>query len=110
MDMSFEPRVNAGRAERFALPVPVKFRARGESEWHSGIAKNISGSGALIVGDEQLPVGAELEVWLLMREYRGDVANVVCPSVVVRCEPQPEQKAAFSAAMKFRKFEFRPNS
>lgn len=109
MDMYL--REQTARSARFELPVPVKFRAVGESAWHSGVVKNISGSGALIVGADQVAVGAELEVWLLMREVRSDIANVVCPSIVVRCEQQPEQQdAGFSAAMKFRKFEFRPNS
>jgi hypothetical protein len=110
MNMPHEAQLRIERSERFDLPLPVRFRARGESAWHDGVVKNISGSGALIVGSDEVPIGAELEVWLLMREYRSDVANVVCPSVVVRCDQQPDEETAFTSAMKFRKFEFRPDS
>ena len=109
MDMYLQ-REHTERSARFELAVPVKFRTRGETAWHDAVVKNISGSGALIVGTDQVPIGAEVEVWLLMREVRSDIANVVCPSIVVRCEQEPEEKAAYGAAMKFRKFEFRPDS
>ena len=97
------------RPERFDLPVPVKFRERGQTEWHFGVVKNISASGALIEGGDRVAVGAEIEVWLLMRAYRGDLANVVCPSVVVRCEAKDEAEPLFGSAMKFRSYKFCPS-
>lgn len=93
------------------MPVPVKFRERGQAEWHFGVVKNISASGALIEGGNRVAVGAEIEVWLMMRAYRGDLANVVCPSVVVRCEAndRDEEQPRFGSAMKFRSYRFCPS-
>ena len=105
--MSREISDQISRLNRFDLPVPVKFRASGEQEWHAALARNISASGALVIGEDRMPVGVEVEVWLLMHTCRPRVADVVCPSVVVRCEKRGVAEERFGIAMKFQKYEFR---
>jgi hypothetical protein len=39
------------RPRRFALHLPVKYRADGERRWHDGLTVNLSAGGAVIVGD-----------------------------------------------------------
>lgn len=96
------------RLKRFNLPVPVKFRALGEQEWHSATAENVSASGALISGGDRLAVGAEVELWLLMRSCNSSAADIVCPSVVVRCEKPDKTEEQVGLGIKFRRFKFRP--
>jgi hypothetical protein len=40
------------RPARFALRLDAWYRAAGESEWHHGVTRSLSTSGALIEGDE----------------------------------------------------------
>lgn len=105
--MSCDNSDRISRLKRFDLPVPVKFRASGEQEWHAALARNVSASGALVIGENRMPVGAEVEVWLLMHTGRDRVADVVCPSVVVRCEKRDAAEERFGIAMKFQTYEFR---
>lgn len=96
------------RFKRYDLNVPVKFRAPGEQHWHPAALRNVSGSGALVIGDDHLAVGAEVELWMLMRASRKGACDIVCPSVVVRCDNADQGQAPVGIAMKFRKYKFRP--
>src|SRR5687768_7311556 len=44
-------RQRSGRAQRFALALPIVFRRLGDAEWHTGTTENLSDSGAVICTD-----------------------------------------------------------
>lgn len=94
------------RAQRFDMAVPTKLRTSADHDWCSAVAQNVSGTGALLIDSRKLPVGAELEVWLQMHELRSSSADIVCPSVVIRCEKcQPDQ---FRVGVKFKSYRIQP--
>lgn len=55
-----------GRAVRFALHLPVRYRMAGESEWHAGTTENISRSGAAIRGENPIAPARAVEVAILL--------------------------------------------
>lgn len=57
------------RAERFFLPLPLRYRTSGASNWLTGQTHNISGSGILFGADHELPVGTEIEMHLAMEAF-----------------------------------------
>jgi hypothetical protein len=71
---------------RFAIEVPLRYRAAGAPEWHAGRSSNISRSGVLFRGDEVLV--PEMLVELILRlplMLLGEPgAEVVCSGQVVR--------------------------
>ena|ERR1051326_5246364 len=97
------------RAQRFDVVVPTKLCSKADREWRPVLAKNVSGSGALLIESQELPIGAELQVWLEMHELRSSIADIVCPSVVVRCEEQ-EAEGFFRIGVKFKGYQFRRQS
>jgi hypothetical protein len=94
------------RAQRFDVAVPTKLCSKGDGEWRPVLAENVSGSGALLLESQELPVGAELDVWLQMHELRPFIADIVCPSIVVRCEER-QPAGLFRVGVKFKGYEFR---
>jgi hypothetical protein len=51
-----------GRAQRFTLRLPVRYRMAGETRWHSAVTENISDSGAAILTDESIAPATPLTV------------------------------------------------
>ncbi len=94
------------RAQRFDMVVPAKLRAKADREWCSVLTENVSGSGALLIDSHELAVGAELELWLQMHEVRPSIADIVCPSIVVRCEER--QRNEFRVGVKFKSYRIQP--
>jgi PilZ domain-containing protein len=74
------------RAVRFAIEVPVRFRALGQLEWLSGQSVNISRSGVLFRADQILLPETHVELILpLPVKLLGESgAQVVCSGDVVR--------------------------
>ena len=74
------------RAVRFAIEVPIRYRAVGEPGWHSGQSANISRSGVLFRSDDAVwpktPVELILRLPLMLLGESG--AEVVCSGEVVR--------------------------
>lgn len=88
------------------MTVPAKFRTKAKRGWSSALTKNVSSSGALLIDAHEMPIGAELEIWLRMHELRSSIADIVCPSVVVRCEEG--QRDEFRVGVKFKSYRIRP--
>jgi hypothetical protein len=97
------------RAQRFDVAVPTKLCSRADRDWRPVLAKNVSSSGALLIESRELPVGAELEVCLQMHELRSSTADIVCPSIVVRCEER-RPEGFFRVGVKFKSYQFRRQS
>ncbi len=76
------------RARRIKLDIPLRYRVNKTSNWHEGIIENISQSGVLFSGPQQLPVNALIEmVFEMPEEISGQKnSNVVCQGRVMRAK------------------------
>ena len=75
-----------GRAQRFQLHLPLRYRRLGETAWHEGKTENISRSGMLFQAEEALQPSSMLEINLVLpQEIAGlSETEVVCRGEVVR--------------------------
>jgi len=76
------------RALRFALRVPVCFRAKGQNEWRQGRTENMSRSGVLFTSDETLRTQEDVEMVFVLPVAAEDESTVViaCEGRVVRAD------------------------
>ena len=76
------------RARRLKLDIPLRYRVNKTSSWFEGIIANISQSGVLFMGPQQLPVNALIEmVFEMPEEISGQKnSNVVCQGRVMRAK------------------------
>src|SRR5579864_6586792 len=74
------------RARRLKLDIPVRYRVKNLSSWFEGTIDNISQSGVLLYGPEELPENALLEmVFEMPEEISGQKnSNVLCQGRVIR--------------------------
>ena len=91
------------RATRYALPIPVFYRASGEATWAEGRTENISESGLLVRGDREVPPNAAVELLLTIpSNLRAPfVGTTVCEARIVRTVPADplENRCIFAAAI-----------
>jgi hypothetical protein len=82
------------RARRLKLDIPLRYRVNKTSNWYEGIIENISQSGVLFNGPQQLPVNALIEmVFEMPEEISGQKnSNVVCQGRVMRFKDAPKSK------------------
>jgi hypothetical protein len=80
------------RARRLKLDIPLRFRVNRTSTWFEGIIENISQSGVLFHGPQQLPLNALIEmVFEMPEEISGQKnSNVVCQGRVMRVKDEIE--------------------
>lgn len=74
------------RAQRFVLQLPIRFREKGETDWHEGVTLNISESGVLFQAAFRLRSRAAIEMALtLPNAISGEApAQILCQGLVVR--------------------------
>lgn len=74
------------RARRLKLDLPLRYRVNKTSTWYEGTIENISQSGVLFHGPQELPVNALVEmVFEMPEEISGQKnSNVVCQGRVMR--------------------------
>lgn len=82
------------RARRLKLDLPLRYRVNKTSTWYEGIIENISQSGVLFTGPQQLPVNALIEMVFEMPEEISGQKNssVVCQGRVMRFKETAETK------------------
>ena len=82
------------RARRLRLDLPLRYRVNKTSAWYEGIIENLSQSGVLFNGPQQLPVNALIEmVFEMPEEISGQKnSNVVCQGRVMRTNESKEAK------------------
>src|SRR5882762_10794407 len=80
------------RARRLRSQLPVRYRGKNLSTWYEGIIANISQSGVLFHGPQQLPINALIEmVFEMPEEISGQKnSNVVCQGRVMRAKDMKE--------------------
>jgi len=86
------------RARRLKLDVPLRYRVNKTSAWYEGTIDNLSQSGVLFHGPQQLPVNALIEmVFEMPEEISGQKnSNVVCQGRVMRTNEAKETEDGFS--------------
>jgi hypothetical protein len=90
------------RARRLKLDIPLRYRVNKTSTWHEGIIENISQSGVLFNGPQQLPMNALIEmVFEMPEEISGQRnSNVVCQGRVMRFKDAPKSEGRKSDVAK----------
>lgn len=80
------------RARRLKLDIPLRYRVNKTSVWYEGTIENISQTGVLFQGPQQLPVNALIEmVFEMPEEISGQKnSNVVCQGRVMRAKEMKE--------------------
>lgn len=84
------------RARRLKLNTPLRYRVNRSSTWFEGMIQNLSQSGVLFHGPQQLPVNALIEmVFEMPEEISGQKnSNVVCQGRVMRAKTASENDGA----------------
>ena len=78
------------RARRLKLDVALRYRVNSTSTWYEGQVENLSQTGVLFQGPQELPVNALIEmVFEMPEEISGQKnRNVLCQGRVIRCTDQ----------------------
>ncbi len=74
------------RARRLKVTLPVRYRGKNLSTWYEGTVENISQSGLMFVGPQELPQNALIEmIFEMPEEISGQRnSNVLCQGRVIR--------------------------
>ena len=74
------------RARRLRSKLPVRYRGKNLSTWYEGLIQNISQSGVLFEGPQQLPANALVElIFEMPEEISGQKnSNVLCQGRLIR--------------------------
>jgi PilZ domain len=74
------------RARRLTLQTPVRYRPKGLGTWHEGTVENLSQSGVLLYGPQQLPDNTLVEMVFEMPEEISGQKNstVLCQGRIIR--------------------------
>ena len=74
------------RARRLRLNLPIRYRGKNLSTWYDGMIQNISQSGVLFHGPQQLPANALVEMIFEMPEEISGQKNrsVLCQGRLIR--------------------------
>lgn len=74
------------RARRLTLQTPVRYRPKGLGTWHEGTVENLSQSGVLLQGPQQLPDNTLVEMVFEMPEEISGQKNstVLCQGRIIR--------------------------
>ena len=87
------------RARRLKLDLPVRYRVNNTSTWFEGTIDNLSQTGLLFHGPQQLPVNALIEmVFEMPEEISGQKnRNVLCQGRVIRSKDMQDKDQAEKA-------------
>jgi hypothetical protein len=88
------------RARRLSLHAPLRYRAKGLGTWHEGTVENLSQSGVLLIGPQQLPENTLVEMVFEMPEEISGQKNssVLCQGRVIRRKEMPGSETIGLAA------------
>jgi PilZ domain len=97
------------RARRLKLSLPVRYRGKNLSTWYEGTIQNISQSGVMFYGPQQLPANALLEMIFEMPEEISGQKNssVLCQGRLIRVKDAVENvEDAFGLAASILDYKF----
>jgi len=74
------------RARRLKVELPIRYRGKSLSTWYEGSVENISQSGLMFYGPQELPANALIEmIFEMPEEISGQSnSNVLCQGRVIR--------------------------
>jgi hypothetical protein len=74
------------RARRLRSNLPVRYRGKNLNTWYEGVIQNISQSGVMFHGPQQLPANALVElIFEMPEEISGQKnSNVLCQGRLIR--------------------------
>src|SRR5258707_11883819 len=83
------------RARRLRSQLPVRYRGKNLSTWYEGLIQNISQSGVLFEGSQQLPANALVElIFEMPEEISGQKnRNVLCQGRLIRIKEATDKNA-----------------
>jgi hypothetical protein len=83
------------RARRLRSNLPVRYRGKSLSTWYEGLIQNISQSGVLFQGPQQLPANALVElIFEMPEEISGQKnSNALCQGRLIRVKDAVENTA-----------------
>ncbi len=83
------------RARRLTLQTPIRYRPKGLGTWHDGTVENLSQSGVLLFGPQQLPENTLVE----MEEISGQKNSaVLCQGRIIRRKEVSDSESVGLAA------------
>jgi hypothetical protein len=100
------------RARRLKLNLPIRYRGKNLSTWYEGSIQNISQSGVMFYGPQQLPANALLEMIFEMPEEISGQKNssVLCQGRLIRVKDAVENvEDAFGLAASILDYKFLHN-
>ena len=88
------------RARRLSPHAPLRYRAKGLGTWHEGTVENLSQSGVLLIGPQQLPENTLVEMVFEMPEEISGQKNssVLCQGRIIRRKEMPGSETIGLAA------------
>lgn len=96
---------NDGRARRFALHLPLRYRPIGAEHWREGRIENISRSGVLFWTDDPMGVDTRVEMSFVL-PLNDDFPAVVCRGHIVRAVPLKEHQGTPALAATISAYRF----
>jgi len=83
------------RARRLRAKMAVRYRVRNLTTWYEGVIQNISQSGVLFHGPQQMPANALVElIFEMPEEISGQKdSNVLCQGRLIRIKEAPIDNA-----------------
>jgi PilZ domain-containing protein len=96
------------RARRLKLDIPIRYRVKNLSTWYEGMVANISHSGVLFHGPQQLPNNALVEmVFEMPEEISGQKnSNVLCQGRLIRSKQANDTEDSFGLAASILDYKF----
>lgn len=97
------------RARRLKLNLPIRYRGKNLSTWYEGTIQNISQSGVMFFGPQQLPANALVEmIFEMPEEISGQKnSNVLCQGRLIRVKDAVENtEDAFGLAASILDYKF----
>jgi hypothetical protein len=97
------------RARRLRTKIPLRYRGKNLSTWYEGTIQNISQSGVLFHGPQQLPANALIElIFEMPEEISGQKnSNVLCQGRLIRVKDAVENtEDAFGLAASILDYKF----
>jgi hypothetical protein len=97
------------RSRRLRTSLPLRYRGKNEGTWYEGVVQNISQSGVLFYGPQQIPENALVEMIFEMPEEISGQKNrgVLCEGRLIRIKDAVDNDAdAFGLAAAILDYKF----
>jgi hypothetical protein len=90
------------------LESPLRYRVKNLGTWAEGTIENLSQSGVLLSGPQNLPENTLMELVFEMPEEISGQKNssVLCQGRVIRSKEDPKNEGAFSLAVSILDYKF----